>query len=58
MSKSWTFITYENGKPAGRHEGLSQEAATEMIARAMDPRFDVEDKLGPAERHVAEPIAA
>lgn len=58
MSKSWTFTTYENGKPVARHEGLSHQATMETIARAMNPLFDVEDKLSTPERRSRERTAA
>lgn len=58
MSKSWTFTTYENGKPVARHEGLSHQATMETIARAMNPLFDVEDKLGATESRSRKRTAA
>jgi hypothetical protein len=50
MSNSWTFTTFENGRPVARHEGLSNRDAAETLARAMNPLFDVENKLENAER--------
>jgi hypothetical protein len=50
MSKSWTFTTFENGRPVARHAGLSNRDAAETLARAMNPLFDVENKLENAER--------
>jgi hypothetical protein len=57
MSNSWTFTTFENGKPVAKHERLSNEATAETIARAMNPLFDVESRLSAAEKRRTEQSA-
>jgi hypothetical protein len=50
MKTTWKITTFENGRPAARHEGVSHEEAISLIARAQDSTLDVERELSASER--------